>query len=182
MSNSALIDYKRAMANNNYTTLHELFILKLNSLYYVEKELVKALPKVARAASAPELREAFTEHLRETEEHVNRIEQALDSINERPKNMQSEAINGLIADTEWVIKNVKDDNARDAALIAAAQYVENYEKAGYGTAVAWAQQMDHQDAADLLMQTLDEEHTADQKLSELAESEINEKANIGSIS
>jgi ferritin-like metal-binding protein YciE len=170
------------MANNNtYDNLQELFILKLNSLYYVEKELVKALPKMARAATSPELRQGFTDHLHETEMHVSRIEQALDSIGERPKQMSVSAIDGLIADADWIIKNVKNDEARDAALIAAAQYVENYEKAGYGTAITWAQQMEHGDTADILMQTLEEEKAADEKLSQLAESEINERANVGSI-
>jgi ferritin-like metal-binding protein YciE len=159
-------------------TLHDLFILKLNSLYYVENKLVKALPKMAKAATSPELSEAFITHLGETEIHVTRLEQALESIGEKAKNESGSAIDGLIEDAEWCIKNVESGEALDASLIAAAQYVENYERAGYGTAAEWARIMGHTQAEELLSETLKEEEAADNNLTILAESGINEAANL----
>lgn len=163
-----------------YTTLHELLILKLRVLRDVEGQLIKALPKMAKAATDPKLQAAFTEHLKETEGHEARIDEALELAGDTGKKKdKSEAIRGLIEDAEWVIKNVKNPAARDASLIAAAQYVEHYEIAGYGSAEAWARHMGHDEIADLLEKTLDEESAADKKLSALAESGINEKVESG---
>ncbi|MBC7836784.1 DUF892 family protein [Acetobacteraceae bacterium] len=156
--------------------LHDLFIIKLNSLHYIEKALVKALPKMAKAASDPDLREAFTSHMHETETHVARIEAALESIGERPQKLEVAAIDGLITDAEWCIKNTKTDEALDAVLIACAQGVEHYETALYGTAREWARLLGHTDAQDLLEETLTEEEAANTKLSDLAMGGINEKA------
>lgn len=166
-----------AKAKDKFTTLHDLFVLKLNSLYYTEQELVKALPKMAKAANNIDLVTAFTDHLEETKNHVKRLEDALTSINETPKKLPTDAIDGLIADAEWVIKNVKEPAALDASLIAAAQYVEMYETAGYGAAREWAALMGHTEAADLLRQTLEEEEAADGILNDLALGGINELAN-----
>lgn len=163
-----------------YESLHDLFILKLNSLYYVEKALVKVLPKMAKAAGNPDLRDAFSSHLAETEGHVARLEEALESIGQSPKRVEVAAIDGLVEDAEWCIKTVKNREARDAVLIAAAQYVENYERAGYGTAQEWALVMGHAQAADLLNQTLEEEEAANNKLTGLAEGGINDRANTDS--
>jgi ferritin-like metal-binding protein YciE len=160
-----------------YDNLHELLILKLQALYDVEQELVKALPKLAKAASSDELRVAFEEHLEETEGHVERLEKAFMHLDMEPKKEKVAGIRGIAEDGSWVIKNVKDDAARDAALIAAAQYAEHFEIAGYGSAREWARLMGHTEVEDLLSQTLAEEEAANQKLTELAESSINERAN-----
>lgn len=162
---------------SKYNTLHDLLILKLNALYYVEQQLVKALPKMAQAATNEDLAIAFNDHLDETKTHVKRLEAALASLGEKPKKIAVDAIDGLIADAEWCIKNIKDMAALDASLIAAAQYVEMYETAGYGAAREWASLMRHTEAMDLLRQTLEEEEAADGILNDLALGGINELAN-----
>jgi ferritin-like metal-binding protein YciE len=172
---------KKSQQKQKSATLQDLFILKLNSLYYVENKLLKALPKMAKAATDPMLREAFTQHLAETETHVTRIEKAMESIDKKAKKESVSAIDGMIEDAEWLIKNIKEREARDASLIAAAQYVENYEKAGYATAIEWARTLGHASAEELLTETLAEEKAADQKLTILAESGINEAANLAEI-
>jgi ferritin-like metal-binding protein YciE len=169
---------KAKKQKKRFDTLHDLFVLKLNSLYYVEDKLAKALPKMTKAASDPDLRDAFAMHLEETKEHARRLEEAMASIGEKPKKEAASGIDGLIEDSEWVIKNVKDRAARDAVLIAAAQYVENYERAGYGTAREWARLMGHSEAEMLLDETLREEEAANNKLTTLAEGGINESANM----
>ncbi len=158
-------------------TLHDLLITKMQSLYDVEHEITKALPKMAKAASDAELKSGFEEHLEQTKGQIERLEKAFELLNEKPKKLKSEAIRGLIADGEWVIKNVEGSEALDANLIAAAQYVEHYEIAGYGSAVEWAREMGHTEVADLLEETLEEEEATDEKLNELATSGVNERAN-----
>jgi len=163
-----------------YATLHELLILKLRVLHDVETQLTKALPKMAKAATDTKLKEAFTLHLEETQQQVERIEQALELAGDSAKKKEkSEAIRGLIEDAEWCIKNIKDEAARDAALLASAQYVEHYEIAGYGTARAWSELMGHSEIVSLLEETLAEEELTDTKLTDLAESTINEKVEMG---
>lgn len=164
--------------SKTYENLHDLLLLKLEVLHDVESQLIKALPKMAKAASAPELQEAFMMHLEETREQEDRIDQALEMMGRQDKPKEkSAAIRGLIEDAEWCIKNVKNPEARDAILIAAAQYVEHYEMAGYGSALTWAEEMGHAQVAELLQKTLCEEESADSKLSRLAEGGINEAAN-----
>lgn len=158
-------------------TLHDLLVIKLQSLYDIEQELVKALPKMAHKATSGELRMAFEEHAEETKNHVRRIEQALAAIDAPVRKEKVEAIRGLEKDAEWVMKTIVDENARDAGMIAAAQYVEHYEIAGYGAAVEWARSMGHDEVVRLLEATLAEEKAADEKLNELAQGGINEKAN-----
>jgi len=165
------------MSAPKYASLHDLLVLKMNSLYYVEQQIVKALPKMAKAANNEDLVTAFTEHLQETKNHVTRLEEALALINEKPEKMRVEAIDGLIADAEWCIKNITEPAALDAALIAAAQYVEHYEVAGYGAARGWAALMNMTEVADLLRETLDEEENADGTLNDLALGGINGVAN-----
>lgn len=164
--------------SQTYENLHDLLLLKLEVLHDVESQLIKALPKMAEAATAPELRDAFTMHLEETRRQEERIDRALELMGkpEKPKE-KSAAIRGLIEDAQWCIKAVKNPEARDAILIAAAQYVEHYEMAGYGSALSWAEEMGHSQIAELLQETLDEEEAADTKLSDLAEGGINEAAN-----
>jgi ferritin-like metal-binding protein YciE len=169
---------KKQQSKKESSTLHDLFIHKLDSLYYVENKLLKALPKMAKAASDPDLREAFTTHLKETENHVRRLEDALTSLGEKAKKESTSAIDGLIEDSEAMLKKVSENEARDAMLIAAAESVENYEMAGYETAIKWARLMGHMEAEELLSETLTEEATAYNKLETLAEGGIDEAANM----
>lgn len=163
---------------SDYSTLHDLLILKLKALHYTESELMKALPKMAKAASDTQLKQAFTTHLDETRVQKDRLVQALGMLGATGKMMEkSAAIDGLIEDAAWCIANIKDAEARDASLIAAAQYIEHYEMAGYGSAKAWAEEMGHREVVDLLQETLDEESAANDKLTTLAESGINDEAN-----
>jgi ferritin-like metal-binding protein YciE len=162
---------------DSFGNLHELFILKLQSLYDVEQELTKVLPKLVKHSSNQELKTAFREHLKETEGHVRRLEKAFKILDVTRKKEKVEGIRGIAEDGSWVMKHVKDDAARDAAIIAAAQYAEHYEIAGYGTAAEWADLMGHDEVADLLKETLAEEEAANEKLSSLAEGGINEEAN-----
>ena len=160
-----------------YADLHDLLVLKLQSLYDIESQLVLELPKLARHATSVELRDAFEKHLEETKNQVARLEQALEEIRSPVKKSKVEAIRGLAKDADWMIKNIKDEKARDAGMIAAAQYVEHYEIAGYGSASEWAKLMGHDTVAELLEESLAEEKAADEKLSELALSGVNERAN-----
>lgn len=158
--------------------LHDLLLLKMHSLLDVETELVKALPKMVKAASDEQLRAAFEMHLGETENHVRRLEKCLLAFGEKVKKEKVEAIRGLVMDSALVIKNIKNDAARDAFLIASGQYVEHYEMAGYGAAVEWAALMGHSDAEALLKETLAEEKATDEKLNQLAKGGINQRANV----
>jgi len=156
--------------------LHELFLDELADVYSAEQQLTKALPKLAKTAESEELREAFEQHLEETEEHVSRLEQVAKQLGESLKRKTCKAMKGLVEEGEEIMKEQKDSSALDAALIAAAQKVEHYEIASYGTLVAWAEQMGHDEAVDLLEETLEEEKTADDKLTSIAESIANQKA------
>jgi ferritin-like metal-binding protein YciE len=166
-------------AAKKYENLHELMILKLQSLYDVETVLLGVLPKMLKSSSDENLRAAFDKHLGETENHVTRIEQALNELKEKPRKEKVEAIRGLEKDAAWVVKNIKNDPSRDALLIATAQYVEHYEMAGYGTVLEWAELMEHSTVAGLIESTLGEEKAANTKLNELAKEGVNQRANIG---
>ncbi|HEY7448256.1 MAG TPA: ferritin-like domain-containing protein [Vicinamibacterales bacterium] len=157
-------------------TLHEAFIDELRDLYDAEKQLTKALPKMAKAASASNLRGAFEAHLRETEGHIARLEEVFASIDEKVKGKHCDGIAGIIEEGKSIMEEDFDDTTMDACLIAAGQRAEHYEMAAYGTMVAWARAMGHTEAAELLEQTLQEEKAADKKLSALAEGGINQKA------
>ena len=156
--------------------LHELFVDELADVYSAEQQLTKALPKMAKACESDELREAFESHLEETEEHVSRLEQVAKALDEKLKRKTCKAMKGLVEEAQELMKEQKDSSALDAALIAAAQKVEHYEIATYGTLCAWAKQMGHEEAVELLESTLEEERAADEKLTEIAESAANEKA------
>ena len=157
-------------------TLHDAFIDELRDTYDAEKQLTKALPKLAKAASSPELREAFETHLQETLGHVERLEQVFESLDEKPRGKHCEGIAGIIEEGKTIMGEDFDDTTMDACLIAAGQRAEHYEMAAYGTLVAWAEAMGHTDAASLLHETLEEEKAADEKLSSLAEGGINQDA------
>ncbi len=157
-------------------TLHDAFIEELRDTYDAEKQLTKALPKLAKAASNPELREAFETHLEETQGQISRLEQVFQSLDEKVRGKHCDGIAGIIEEGKSMIEEDFDDTTMDACLIAAAQRAEHSEMAAYGTLVAWAQAMGHTEAAELLQETLDEEKAADEKLTSLAESGINQSA------
>jgi len=149
--------------------LRETFVEELKDIYDAEKQLVKALPKIARATEHEELKAAFESHLEETEEHVRRLEEVFKAMDEPVKGKKCKAMQGLIEEGADLI----DEEEGDAALICAAQKVEHYEIASYGSLEAWARLLGEEEAAGLLEQTLDEEKAADEKLTEIAETAIN---------
>jgi ferritin-like metal-binding protein YciE len=158
------------------TTLDDLLNEQLQDLYNAEKQLTKALPKMAKAASYPELKKAFQDHLAQTEGHVSRLEQVFESLGQPVKGKTCKAMKGLIEEGAEAIDEDALDTVKDAALIAAAQRVEHYEIAGYGTVRTFAQSLGHDQAARLLQQTLDEEGAADKLLTKLAVTQINDRA------
>lgn len=160
------------------SNLHKLFLEQLGDIYDAEQQLTKALPKMAKAAESDELREAIESHLEETEEHVSRLEQVAQSLDEKLKSETCQAMKGLIKEAEEIMKQQKGTSANDAAIIAAAQKVEHYEIATYGTLATWAEQMGHDEATRLLRETEEEESAADEKLTSVAESIANERAHM----
>jgi ferritin-like metal-binding protein YciE len=157
-------------------TLHDAFIEELRDTYDAERQLTKALPKLAKAATDPQLRQAFETHLDETQQQIERLEQVFASLDEKVKGKHCDGIAGIIEEGKSIMDEDLDDVTMDACLIAAGQRAEHYEMAAYGTLVAWAQAMGHTEAATLLQRTLDEEKAADRKLSSLAEGGINQSA------
>jgi|ERR1043166_3204155 ferritin-like metal-binding protein YciE len=157
-------------------TLEELLVEELKDLYSAENQLIKALPKMAKAAAAPELREAFENHLEETKGQVDRLEQIFKGLEGSPKGKKCAAMEGLIEEGGEIISEHEKSSVRDAGLICAAQKVEHYEIASYGCARTFAQLLGMDKAAQLLQETLDEEADADKKLTDLAESIINVEA------
>jgi len=160
-------------------TLHDAFIDELRDAYDAEKQLTKALPKLAKAATAPQLRQAFENHLTETQNQIARLEEAFGLLDEKVRGKHCDGIEGIIEEGKSVMEEDFEGETMDACLIAAGQRAEHYEMAAYGTLVAWARAMGHDDVADLLQQTLDEEKAADEKLSALAEGGINAEAASG---
>lgn len=157
-------------------TLHDAFIDELRDTYDAERQLLKALPKLAKASTSPDLRAAFEAHLEESRGQVERLEEVFASLDEKVRGKHCDGIAGIIEEGKSVIEEDFDEVTMDACLIASGQRAEHYEMAAYGTLVAWARAMGHDEAADLLQQTLDEEKAADEKLSALAEGGINEEA------
>jgi ferritin-like metal-binding protein YciE len=157
-------------------TIDDLFLHELKDLYSAENQLVKALPKMAKAASNEELKAGFTEHLEQTKGHVERLEQIAESLGKKLTGHKCNAMEGLVEEGAELISEDAEDSVRDAGLIGAAQRVEHYEIAGYGTAIALAKAVGQNDAVALLEETLDEEKETNEKLTELAESTINPAA------
>jgi ferritin-like metal-binding protein YciE len=157
-------------------TLHDAFIDELRDTYDAEKQLTKALPMLAKAASNPKLRQAFESHLQETQGQITRLEQVFESLDEKVRGKHCDGIAGIIEEGKSIMEEDFDETTMDACLIAAGQRAEHYEMAAYGTLVAWSQAMGHTEASKLLQQTLDEEKAADKKLSGLAEGGINQGA------
>ncbi len=157
-------------------TIEDLFHHELKDLYSAENQLVKALPKMAKAASNEELKAGFEEHLEQTKGHVERLDEIARSLDIKLTGHKCKAMEGLVEEGAELISEDAEPSVRDAGLIGAAQRVEHYEMAGYGTAVALATQLGHKDAVKLLQQTLQEEKDTDAKLTELAESSVNPSA------
>ena len=150
-------------------SLHNLFVNQLRDLYNAETQIVDALPKMASAATSPDLREAFEHHLKQTREHVQRLDQVFKGIGTSPQGEKCEAMEGLVKEGEEIIQATGASAVKDAALIAAAQRVEHYEIAGYGAVRTYAHELGYKDAASILQKTLDEEGATDKKLTKLAE-------------
>lgn len=157
-------------------SLQDLYLDELKDLYNAENQLLKALPKMAEAASSTELRECFEEHLEQTRGHVRRLDQVLKGIGADGKGKPCRAMEGLIAESEEMIKERATPEVKDAGLISMAQRVEHYEMAGYGSVRTYARELGDEEAARMLQMTLDEEGAADKKLTALAERRINKMA------
>jgi ferritin-like metal-binding protein YciE len=158
------------------TTLEDLYTDMLKDLYSAEKQLVKALPKMAKNAQSPDLQKAFQEHLKQTEGHVERIERIFSDLEGSPRGKKCVGMEGLIEEGNEILQEDAEPDVLDAGLIAAAQKVEHYEIASYGTARAWAERLGYDKAARLLQQTLEEESMANEKLTRIAESHVNMEA------
>ena len=156
--------------------LDELFHDTLKDIYYAEKKILMALPKMAKAAQNPDLKAAFEKHEGETDEQVNRLEQVFDLIDKKAQGKRCPAIDGIVAEGQEMIKEYKGSPALDSGLLAAAHAVEHYEISRYGTLRTWAQELGLAQAAKLLQATLDEEKSTDEALTELAETCVNQEA------
>jgi len=156
--------------------LEELLLYEMKDLYDAEKQLVKALPKMAKAATSEQLRAAFEGHLVQTKQHVERLEEAFEKMNHKAKAETCDAMKGLISEGDDIASAGGCDCTRDAGLIGAAQKVEHYEIASYGCLISWAEQLGRTEVANLLKQTLNEEKETDEKLTALAESNLNPEA------
>ncbi len=156
-----------------FNNLNDLFVNQLEDLYDAEQRITEALPQMSQAAHSSQLKQAFDSHLQETRGHVRRLETVFQQLGMEPKRETCQAMKGLISEGSQIIKASGDENVRDAGLIAAAQRVEHYEMAGYGTVRSLARQLGRDDIAQILQQTLDEEGAADKKLSAIAESNVN---------
>ena len=157
-------------------SMDDLFVHQLKDIYYAEKRIVGALPEMIQKASAPQLKQAFESHLAETRNHVKRVEQVFQMHGATPESVDCPAIDGILEEAQEVAGEVADKQVMDAALIAAAQAVEHYEMTRYGTLIAWAKTLGRDDFANVLKANLNEEEAADKKLTQIAESGVNQKA------
>ena len=157
-------------------TLHDLFLHTLKDVYYAEKQILKALPKMAKNAESEELKQAFEKHRDETEGQIERLEQVFKLLDKPARGVQCEAINGIIEEGKEVMEDFAESEALDAGILAAAQAVEHYEITRYGTLKTWAMELGLKDAARLFEQNLEEEKRTDQLLTKLAEARVNTKA------
>lgn len=157
-------------------TLNQLYTETLRDVYYAEKKILDALPKMSEKVGSDQLRAAFEEHRKETETHVERLEKIFDMLGEKASGKKCDAIEGLTDEAEQMMREVEDKKVLDAALVAGAQAVEHYEMARYGTLREWASLLGHNDAVGLIEETLEEEKAADAKLNKLAMDGVNEAA------
>jgi ferritin-like metal-binding protein YciE len=157
-------------------TMKDLLLTFLQDVYYAERQILKALPKMAKASGSEELKNALLHHREETQGQVDRLQKAFEALGKRARGITCEAINGLIEEGEEVIEEFPEGHVRDAGIVACAQAVEHYEMARYGTIVAWAKAVGADDVARLMQETLEEEKKADTTLNQLARREINQQA------
>jgi ferritin-like metal-binding protein YciE len=157
-------------------SMEELFYALLQDIYFAEKQILKALPKLAKKSTNEELRDALTTHRDETAGQIERLEKVFAAIGKKPRGKTCDAILGIIAEGDEVMEEVEDETVRDAGIVAAAQAVEHYEMARYGTLRTWAGFLGHDDAVELLEKTLEEEKHADELLTQIAEGGLNESA------
>lgn len=157
-------------------TMNDLFVHGLQDMYFAEKQILRSLPKMAKAVGTRELKQAIDKHHDETKQHVERLENIFKSIGEKPKAVACKAIEGIISEAEDQLQDISNDAVGEAAVIASAQAVEHYEISRYGTLLAWAQELGHTEAVDILKSTLDEEKKTDKLLTQLAEQKINKAA------
>ena len=158
------------------TDLHSLFVDTLKDVYHAEKQIIKALPKMVKNASSPELKAALESHLSETEGQITRLEEVFAEIDQKAVGKKCEAMAGLVKEASGLMEEVEDERTLDAGIIMAAQSVEHYEIARYGTLITWARELDLNGVEELLQETLDQEKAADEKLSSLAENSVNREA------
>jgi len=156
--------------------LDDLFFDTLKDIYFAERQILKALPKMAKAAVSPDLKAGFEQHQAETEVHVERLEKVFELLGKNPRGKTCDAILGIIEEGKEIMDEFKGTQALDAGLVSAAQAVEHYEMARYGTLATWAKQLGHTEALDLFLETLKEEEATDEKLTKLAKSSVNLKA------
>lgn len=157
-------------------TLHDLFVHFVRDIYYAEKQVLKTLPKMARKADSDTLREAFEHHREETEGQIENLEKVFEILGLKARGVTCEAIDGILEEGKEIMEEATDADARDAGMIAAAQAVEHYEITRYGTLVAWAKELGHEEVLSHLRETLAEEKDADNKLLRLGEDQLNQKA------
>jgi ferritin-like metal-binding protein YciE len=157
-------------------TLDDLFVHTLQDIYYAENQIVKSLPRMISKATDPQLKQGFETHLRETEGQVERLKQVFQMHGQEPKGVTCAAMDGILAEAEEIIGDIGDSNVLDAAMLSSAQAVEHYEITRYGTLIALAKQLGRNDCANVLHETLEEEKATDRKLTQLAESRINQGA------
>lgn len=157
-------------------SLDDLFLHTLKDIYYAERQIVKALPKMSKKAASDKLKAAFDEHTEQSKEHVARLEQVFEGLGKKASAVKCVAIEGIIGEAEELMQEVTDTETLDAAMLAAAQAVEHYEISRYGTLIAWAETLGHKNAIKPLQQTLSEEKETDAKLSKIGEGQINRQA------
>ncbi len=157
-------------------TLNDLYVEELRDLYSVENQILKALPQMVSAATSPELKSGFQAHLKQTQEHVSRLDQIFENMGKSPRGKHCKGMEGILEEGKELLKEDAEPEVLDAGLITAAQHVEHYEIAGYGTVRTYAKLLGETEAASLLQKTLDEEEQTDRKLTQLAESHINLQA------
>ncbi len=164
------------MFSKKFDTMHDLFVHELKGLYDAEHQIIESLPKMKDAATASDLKKAFEQHLEMTRQQAVRLEDVFDMLDMNPERHHCDGIAGIIKEADMIAKSQGNADVRDAGLIAVAQKVEHYEIATYGTLRTWAQEMGHDDVADILQRTLSEESSTDKELTGLAEGEINIRA------
>ena len=165
-----------ALFSKDISSMKDLFLHELQDIFYAERQILKSMPDMISKADDAALKQGFQAHLKETEGHVKRLEQIFEKLGQNPKEVTCPTMDGLVEEASKISSDIDDKTVLDAALIGAAQAVEHYEIARYGTLCAWAMELNYQDCAKLLHETLEEEKATDVKLTELAKNRVNRQA------